>query len=195
MRQVIQRVGPAAVVVELDEGRYKKLREAAERGDAFGLQPSKASSSWEVGWWVGGRVCRAGAILPHSGYPPPLQIVKMSLSGQVLPYAMGLVYVITGAVMGSRPGGEFLAAAEAADAAGARLVLGDRDQAITMQRLQYYTHHLTRQDSRRIEDGRRLRGMMEQQGGGGEAGGAAPLGGDAGEPLGQWGRVGRHGVE
>lgn len=36
--------------------------------------------------------------------------------------------------MGTRPGGEFLAAAAAAEGVGARLVLADRDQNASMKR-------------------------------------------------------------
>lgn len=44
----------------------------------------------------------------------PAQIAKMSLTGDVLDYGFSLVYVMAGAVMGCRPGGEFLAAHQAA---------------------------------------------------------------------------------
>jgi hypothetical protein len=73
----------------------------------------------------------------------------MSFTGEALSFFMSSIYTITGAVMGSTPGGEFLAAIQAARAQGAEVVLGDRDQNATLARLQYYTRYLTQRDSRR----------------------------------------------
>lgn len=56
--------------------------------------------------------------------------MKMSLTGEALPFFMSTMYTITGAVMGSTPGAEFLAADEAARATGAevgRHELGGQD--------------------------------------------------------------------
>lgn len=52
--------------------------------------------------------------------PPsqPPQIAKMSLTGDILNYGMAVMYVCSGAVMGVRPGGEFLAAHTAAEEVG-----------------------------------------------------------------------------
>jgi hypothetical protein len=111
----------------------------------------------------------------------------MSVTGEALQYFMSAIYTITGAVMGTTPGGDFLAAIEAAQSVGAQVrvmrrepqeragpsslsvlpnsfrtsapaaaepclavqvVLGDRDQTATLRRLEYYTRHLTRRDSR-----------------------------------------------
>lgn len=44
----------------------------------------------------------------------------MSLSGEALPFFMSTAYTITGALMGTAPGGEFIAADEAARAIGAQ---------------------------------------------------------------------------
>lgn len=114
----ISRVNPATVVIELDEERYRKLMHSEDHGDKYGLHRLQATSSW--------------------------QVARMSLTGAILPYGMQLVYVMTGAVMGTRPGGEFLVAHAAAEQVGARMVLGDRDQHTTMRRLNYYTHYLAR---------------------------------------------------
>jgi hypothetical protein len=51
----------------------------------------------------------------------PMQIVKMSLTGEVLPFFIQGMYTVTGAVMGTTPGGEFLAAIEAAKSLGAQV--------------------------------------------------------------------------
>jgi pheromone shutdown protein TraB len=113
VRDTIERVGPAVVVLELDEERMRRLVELAAAGDRYGLSRLQGASPWRI-----------------------------VLSGGLLTYAMGLVYVATGALMGSRPGAEFLAAAEAAERVGARVLLADRPQAVTMRRLQAYTRQL-----------------------------------------------------
>lgn len=86
MLTALLQVGPAAVVVELDEERMQRLRKAAASSDRFGLEHFKGVGT--------------------------LPILRMALTGELLPYAMGLVYVATGALMGTRPGGEFVAAGE-----------------------------------------------------------------------------------
>lgn len=155
---LIQRVSPAAVVLELDAEREKKLLEQAEHGDTYGVKKLQGKSTW--------------------------QIVKMSLSGEALPFFMSTIYAITGALMGAAPGGEFIAADEAARAIGAQIVLADRGQDATMARLQYYTRYLTRQDSRRQAETRRMHEMMDRSaagdgrsGGGGFPTDTTPTGG------------------
>lgn len=133
---LIQRVLPAVVVLELDADRLRKMLEQAEQGDKYGVKKLKGKSTWEI--------------------------VKMSLSGAALPYFMGSIYTITGAVMGTTPGGEFLAADEAAHEVGAQVMLGDRTQEATVKRLEYYTRYLTRQDSRREAGSRRMQRMMDE---------------------------------
>lgn len=132
---LIQRVSPAVVVLELDPERERKLLEQADESDTYGVKKIREKSSW--------------------------QIVKMSFTGEALSYFMSSIYTITGAVMGATPGGEFLAAIQAARAQGAEVVLGDRDQNATLARLQYYTRYLTQRDSRRQSDERKLRRMMD----------------------------------
>ncbi|KAL4430133.1 hypothetical protein ABPG77_004915 [Micractinium sp. CCAP 211/92] len=145
---LIQRVSPATVVLELDADREKKLLEQAEQGDTYGVKKLQGKSTW--------------------------QIVKMSLSGEALPFFMSTAYTITGALMGTAPGGEFIAADEAARAIGAQIVLADREQDATMARLQYYTRYLTRQDSRRQAETRRMHEMMDR---------TSPSGGQGGFPT------------
>ncbi|EFN57831.1 hypothetical protein CHLNCDRAFT_143259 [Chlorella variabilis] len=140
---LISRVSPAVVVLELDPERERKLLEQAEKGDTYGITRLRNKST--------------------------LEIVKMSLSGEAFQFFMSSIYTITGALMGTTPGGEFLAAIEAARG----VVLGDRDQEATMRRLQYYTRYLTRHDSRTQADMRRLRNTMDS--GRKEDGGSGPL--------------------
>ena len=74
-----------------------------------------AGRCWCSSWpWHG----RAGS----QTCPPPVdaQIVKMSLSGEAFQFFMSSIYTITGALMGTTPGGEFLAAIEAARGVGAQ---------------------------------------------------------------------------
>ncbi|KAI3438880.1 hypothetical protein D9Q98_001295 [Chlorella vulgaris] len=132
---LISRVSPVIVVLELDEQRQQKLIEQAQEGDKYGLNRLRKKSTWEI--------------------------VRMGLSGEGLQYFMSAMYTVTGAVVGTMPGGEFLAALEAAQGVGAQVVLGDRDQNATLKRLSYYTRYLTRQDSRSQADMRRLRNMMD----------------------------------
>lgn len=48
----------------------------------------------------------------------------MGLSGEGLQYFMSAMYTVTGAVVGTMPGGEFLAALEAAQGVGAQASSG-----------------------------------------------------------------------
>lgn len=110
----------------------------AEKGDTYGITRLRNKSTLEVhgaapwgeshikemrlrwrcwcsSWpWHG----RAGS----QTCPPPVdaQIVKMSLSGEAFQFFMSSIYTITGALMGTTPGGEFLAAIEAARGVGAQ---------------------------------------------------------------------------
>ena len=93
-----------------------RLTDAAQFGDRFGLRRYQSTGA--------------------------LKIASMALSGDLLAYASSLFYVCTGALMGTRPGGEFLAAADAAERVGAKIVLADRSQEVTMRRLQWYTRQL-----------------------------------------------------
>ncbi|GAB4816787.1 hypothetical protein N2152v2_003833 [Parachlorella kessleri] len=86
--------------------RYNRLLEAADSGDKYGLARVSSIGSWKI--------------------------AKMALTGEVLTYGLGLVYSMTGAVMGTQPGGEFLAA-----------------------------HTAAQEDSKREDEVRRMRRMMQ----------------------------------
>lgn len=120
VESTIDKVAPTIVVLELDDERLKRLLHATQFGDSYGLERYKKTKT--------------------------TQILGMALSGDLLGYASGLFYVCTGALMGTRPGGEFVTAAEAAERLGATLLLADRSQAVTMKRLQWYTRELMQAD-------------------------------------------------
>jgi hypothetical protein len=136
---LVTRLGPAAVVIELDVERLRLLQEAAEADNDFGLSRFKKVSP-----------------------------IRVLFSGRVFPHVMGLVNVISGALLGTTPGGEFLAAKEAAEEAGAILVLADRPQQVTLDRLRYYSEAVTRHSKGRSRksgrgDAERLHRHMEAQ--------------------------------
>jgi hypothetical protein len=150
-REVVERVAPAAVVLELDAGRLHRLLEAAAEGDEFGTARVKK------GGWT---------------------LARMALTGEILPYAAGLGYAALGAVMGARPGGEFVEAADAAARSGAMVIAGDRDQGVTLARLAWYTRALAA--ARRGPNGGLLPGAADDASGwprppGADAGPAAEL--------------------
>lgn len=102
----------------------------AEKNDTYGIRRLTNKSTWEVrcGWAI---VVRASMLGTHeqpsinAGCAPvavhPLQILRMSVTGEALQYFMSAIYTITGAVMGTTPGGDFLAAIEAAQSVGAQV--------------------------------------------------------------------------
>jgi hypothetical protein len=116
VQDTIENVAPAIVVLEIDADRMQRLISAAQFGDRFGLRRFQSTST--------------------------TKIIGMALSGDLLTYASGLFYVVSGAVMGTQPGGEFLAAEEAAERLGAKVIYADRSQQVTMRRLQWYTRKL-----------------------------------------------------
>lgn len=116
VEETIENVAPAIVVLEIDAERMQRLVKAAQFGDRFGLRRFQSTST--------------------------TKILGMALSGDLLTYASGLFYVVSGAVMGTQPGGEFLAAEVSAERLGAKVVYADRSQQVTMRRLQWYTRKL-----------------------------------------------------
>ena len=116
VEDIIADVAPSIIVLELDPDRMQRLVLSATFGDRFGLRNFKTTTA--------------------------PKIMSMALSGDLLGYASGLFYVCTGALMGTRPGGEFLAASDAAERVGAQIMFGDRSQDVTMKRLQWYTRKL-----------------------------------------------------
>lgn len=109
VKEVIQTVSPRVVVLELDQERFDRLQQAASDGDEYGLKK-------------------------HLQYGF-LQPMVVALSGNALEYMLSLAYVVGGALLGTPAGGEFLAAKHAATQVGAEIMLGDRDQRMTMQRM------------------------------------------------------------
>lgn len=118
VREIIQRVSPAAVVLELDAQRLAKIQEGAKQNDPYGLHKYEQAGIFKIS--------------------------KIILTGQLLGFASGLIYGIYGAVMGVVPGGEFLAGANTADSLGADVICADRDQFVSMRRLQWYATQLSR---------------------------------------------------
>jgi len=107
----IQATMPAAVVLELDPARLAALekRAATGEGDRYGIGRYAALSR------------SALALKAASGEGPAMML--------------GLAYAVGGALLGAPAGGEFLAAKAAAESAGAAIILGDRDQRVTLARL------------------------------------------------------------
>lgn len=116
VEDTIDKVRPSIVVIELDAERLSRLSRDASSGDMYGVGRYKSTGT--------------------------LGILRMALNGDVMAYVSGLVYTCTGTLMGTRPGGEFLVAAEAANNGGIKLILGDRPMDVTMRRLRAYTHKL-----------------------------------------------------
>ena len=108
-RELILRVKPDAVVLELDPWRLNALVVDAQRSH-FG----------------------SGVIKRVATYS---DAVKVIFSGQLPNVVGGLLYVVAGTVLGSTPGAEFLAAVDAAKEVGAEIVLGDVDQKVTFARM------------------------------------------------------------
>lgn len=116
VEDTIDKVRPSIVVIELDAERFSRLSRDAEAGDTYGVGRYKGTGTFGI--------------------------IRMALNGDVMAYVSGLVYACTGTLMGTRPGGEFLVAAEAANNSGIKLILGDRPMNVTMRRLRAYTHQL-----------------------------------------------------
>lgn len=154
VQDTIENVAPAIVVLEIDADRMQRLLSAAQFGDRFGLRRFQSTST--------------------------TKIIGMALSGDLLTYASGLFYVVSGAIMGTQPGGEFLAAEEAAERLGAKVIYADRSQHVTMRRLQWYTRKLM--EAERGQGGGvgrppTMDWPMQNRGGGGGGG----VGGDSDE--------------
>lgn len=102
-------VRPATVVLELDAGRLAALLASRDSGDVYGLAKYRGASKPRLAW--------------------------AALTGGGPPFLLGLAYAAAGAVVGAKAGSEFVAAYDAAEAAGASVAVGDRDQRVTLQRL------------------------------------------------------------
>ena len=120
VEDAVRKADPAAIVLELDEERLAKLIEGEETDDPYGIRRFASTGPWKI----------AG----------------LALTGELLPFVSGLMYGISGAILGVRPGGEFLAGIKASESTGmgADIICGDRDQVTTMRRLQWYSSQLAR---------------------------------------------------
>ena len=107
-RRLILAAEPDVVVLELDPRRLAHLVEDAQH-------PFPAARA-------------ARKVATH------LDALRVVLSGDLVNVAGGLGYAAAGAVLGSQPGAEFLAAVDAAAEVGAAVVLGDLDARTTAAR-------------------------------------------------------------
>jgi hypothetical protein len=82
--------------------------------------------------------------------------------------------------MGTRPGGEFLAAAESAERVGAKVIYADRSQQVTMRRLQWYTRKLLEAERGQGASGRPTIDWPMQTRGGGVGGSTTETSGESG---------------
>jgi len=122
---------PDAVVLELDEERFAALRSAS-------LLSSSSSSSAPTSPSSSAATAEETAARERYGIPPPrskFSYAKTALTGGAPAALLRLAYSAAGALVGARAGGEFLAAADAAEAVGAEVRMGDRTQRVTMARL------------------------------------------------------------
>lgn len=100
--ELIRTVRPGTVVVELDAARYEQLLKSQRLG--------RAGSGAEV-------ASRGGSAV---------KLASLAFTGKLPAFGMSLAYAGAGALLGSEPGAEFIAAVRAAEEIGAVVVLGDR---------------------------------------------------------------------
>lgn len=138
VRSAIELYRPKVLVLELDAARYKALVSESNPGDAFGLKrfEKEFGTTWDT--------------------------IRSALRGDLPIKAFQLAYIIGGALLGSRPGGEFIEAYERANSEGLQVILADRDKDVTLSRLAYYAWHLNRGDSRRSAERRRMNRAMDR---------------------------------
>lgn len=109
-RELILRTKPDVVVLELDPRRLASmLRDAQLRTPARHLAETNVQTH--------------------------LDALRVLYRGRTVQVIGGLAYAAVGAVLGSTPGAEFLAAIDAAKETGATVALGDADAAVTTSRL------------------------------------------------------------
>ena len=109
-RELILRTKPDVVVLELDPQRLASmLRDAQLRTPARHLAETNVETH--------------------------LDALRVLVRGRGIQVIGGLAYAAVGAVLGSQPGAEFLAAIDAAKETGAKLALGDVDARVTAARL------------------------------------------------------------
>ena len=109
-RELILRTKPDVVVLELDPNRLASmLRDAQLRTPARHLAETNVQTH--------------------------LDALRVLYRGRTVQVIGGLAYAAVGAVLGSTPGAEFLAAIDAAKETGATVALGDADANVTTKRL------------------------------------------------------------
>ena len=139
--EAVREIRPSAVAIELDEDRLRRM-----------LQPES-----------GGVGVGAGTSL--SG------VAAMALQGKIIQHVGALGYAAAGAVLGSKPGAEFIKAREAALEVGAEVVCVDRPATVTIARAYQAAAEQARRDSKAASAavgsaGHAKHSQEEQRGGG-----------------------------
>jgi pheromone shutdown protein TraB len=152
-RELILRTKPDVVVLELDPNRLASmLRDAQLRTPARHLAETNVQTH--------------------------LDALRVLYRGRTVQVIGGLAYAAVGAVLGSTPGAEFLAAIDAAKETGATVALGDVDANVTTKRL--FARTKWRKALRRAADrSNRNRSSPETERSESDAERALPLGDDA----------------
>jgi pheromone shutdown protein TraB len=152
-RELILRTKPDVVVLELDPNRLASmLRDAQLRTPARHLAETNVQTH--------------------------LDALRVLYRGRTVQVIGGLAYAAVGAVLGSTPGAEFLAAIDAAKETGATVALGDVDANVTTKRL--FARTKWRKALRRAADrSNRNRSSPETERSESDAERAPPLGDDA----------------
>jgi pheromone shutdown protein TraB len=153
-RELILRTKPDVVVLELDPNRLASmLRDAQLRTPARHLAETNVQTH--------------------------LDALRVLYRGRTVQVIGGLAYAAVGAVLGSTPGAEFLAAIDAAKETGATVALGDADANVTTKRL--FARTKWRKALRRAADrsNRSNRSSPETERSESDAERAPPLGDDA----------------
>ena len=153
-RELILRTKPDVVVLELDPNRLASmLRDAQLRTPARHLAETNVQTH--------------------------LDALRVLYRGRTVQVIGGLAYAAVGAVLGSTPGAEFLAAIDAAKETGATVALGDVDANVTTKRL--FARTKWRKALRRAADrsNRSNRSSPETERSESDAERAPPLGDDA----------------
>ena len=152
-RELILRTKPDVVVLELDPNRLASmLRDAQLRTPARHLAETNVQTH--------------------------LDALRVLYRGRTVQVIGGLAYAAVGAVLGSTPGAEFLAAIDAAKETGATVALGDADANVTTKRL--FARTKWRKALRRAADrSNRNRSSPETERSESDAERALPLGDDA----------------
>ena len=144
MEDTILRVKPVTVVLELDEERFNILeRAAAEGSHRMPTVPSKIT-----------------------------EVLGLYMSGSLPRLVSQLTDSLSQSVLGATPGGEFVAAACAAQEVGASVVLADRPADVSWHRVENLMRQLRMQEQRVADaDLARMRRMLDEgpgsRGGGG----------------------------